>query len=103
MATVIALFEARMWKGVRPLLFHIERASGHFLMKSSRPAAETGAEVRIGVRVEGWGYKNRVQHGSRYRIRVRRLIEVWSRGIIVARVRVKVRVKKGLDMGPTCK
>jgi hypothetical protein len=51
MATVIALFKARMWKGVRPLLFRIVSAPGHFVMKSSSPAVETGVEVRIGARV----------------------------------------------------
>jgi hypothetical protein len=50
MPTVIALFEARMWKGVRPLAFRIVRAFGHFLMKSSSPASYTGVEVGIGVR-----------------------------------------------------
>ena len=62
MPTVIALFEARMWKGVRPLVFRIVSASGHFRMKTSSiagVAADTGVEVGIGVKgLRVRGYQN---------------------------------------------
>ena len=47
------MFEERMWKGARSLVFRMFSAFGHFLMKSSSPASDTGVRVRIGVRVEG--------------------------------------------------